>query len=123
MITIARIINSWRDAEQFQKPVEDRSDLWHLLIFPQYAFAIFAVPAYMLFIDSTVWLFAAGLVDIMISWAEFEFFLKRFRIIKNDNLDKDRNTKKYLICNYTLNKSLKRQKCCQNVTPRVLPSD
>jgi len=67
LITIARIVNSWRDSEQFQKPVENRSFMWHLLIFPQYAFAIFAVPFYMLFIDNTLWLFIAGLVDILIS--------------------------------------------------------
>ncbi len=79
MITIARTINAARDAMQFEKPVEDRSFLWHALIIPQYAFAIFAVPFYMLFIDGTVWLFAAGLVDILISWVAFEFFLKRFR--------------------------------------------
>ena len=79
MIVIARIVNAARDAMQFEKPVEDRSVLWHLLIFPQYAFAIFAVPFYMLFIDSTVWLFTAGLVDILISWIAFEFFLKWFR--------------------------------------------
>ena len=79
MITIARIINAKRDSEQFEKPVEDRSVLWHALIFPQYAFTIFAVPFYMLFIDNTVWLFAAGLIDILISWAAFEFFLKMFR--------------------------------------------
>jgi len=81
LITIARITNAWRDAEQFQKPVESRSFMWHLLIFPQYAFAIFAVPVYMLFIDSTLWLFIAGLVDILISWAAFEYFLKKFRAL------------------------------------------
>jgi len=79
VITIARIINAARDAMQFEKPTEDRSFMWHLLIFPQYAFAIFAVPVYMLFIDSTLWLFIAGLIDILISWAAFEYFLKKFR--------------------------------------------
>jgi len=79
MITIARIINSFRDAEQFQKPIEDRSFIWHLLIFPQYAFAIFAVPVYMLFIDNTLWLFIIGLIDILISWGAFELFLGIFR--------------------------------------------
>ena len=79
MITIARIINAARDSEQFEKPVEDRSFMWHALIIPQYAFAIFAVPVYMLFLDSTLWLLIVGLIDILISWGAFELFLKWFR--------------------------------------------
>ena len=79
MITIARIINAYRDAQIFDFPLEPRDLLWHLLIFPQYAFAIFAVPVYMLFIDNTLLLFTAGLIDILISWVMFELFLKYFR--------------------------------------------
>ncbi len=78
MITKARIINAWRDAEQFEKPVESRSFLWHILIIPQYAFAIFAVPAYMLLTDSILWLCIIG-VDILINYVAFELFLKYFR--------------------------------------------
>jgi len=79
LIIIARIINSWRDSEQFEKPVEDRSFMWHALIFPQYAFAIFAVPFYMIFTQNIWILFSIGLADILLSWAAFEYFLKKFR--------------------------------------------
>lgn len=79
MITIARMINSWRDAEQFEKPKEDRSKLWHRLIYPQYFFSIFAIPFYMLFVDNVFILFGVGLVDIFISWIAFEYFLNKFR--------------------------------------------
>ena len=79
MITIARILNAFRDAEQFEKPTEDRSKLWHQLIYPQYAFSIFAVPFYMIFTDNVSHIIGAGLVDILISWGAFEYFLSKFR--------------------------------------------
>lgn len=79
MITIARTINAWRDSEQFEKPVESRSFMWHALIFPQYAFAIFAVPVYMILTNNVWYLLSIGILDIMASWVAFEYFLNKFR--------------------------------------------
>ena len=79
MITISRIFNAFRDAEQFEKSTEERSEIWHLLVFPQYAFSIFAVPIYMTFTDNIWYLLTAGVLDIMCSWIAFEYFLNKFR--------------------------------------------
>jgi len=77
VITIARILNAYRDAEQFELPTEGRSRIWHLLIYPQYAFSIFAIPVY--FIISWNWIPVLLGLDIGLSWAAFEIFLPYFR--------------------------------------------
>ncbi len=79
MITIARIINAWRDAEQFEKPTEDRSKMWHLLIWPQYGFAIFSLFCYGEFIESHSLVAIFLGIDTGFSWLAFEWFLKFFR--------------------------------------------
>ena len=91
MISLARIINAFRDAEAFERPVEERSKLWHLLIYPQYAFSIFSAVVYFIAICfyflpepdlslSMGWTLFIVLIDVLFfSWPAFEFSLKFFR--------------------------------------------
>ena len=79
MITIARIINAFRDAEQFDFPIDPRSFIWHALIIPQYAFAIFSLWVYGLIAKRNILTFGILAVDILLSWLAFEFFLGYFR--------------------------------------------
>jgi len=89
VITLARIINSFRDAEQFDFPVDARSFIWHALIIPQYALAIFSFWVYSLIGRKIYfgfhsnsrhlwkWVILAG--DVLLSWMAFEVFLGYFR--------------------------------------------
>lgn len=87
MITIARIINAFRDAEQFELPLDPRSFLWHMLIIPQYTFAIFSFWTYSLLsrqsglskVERMQLTFLLLIMDVGLSWAAFELFLKYFR--------------------------------------------
>lgn len=65
MITLARIIEAWRDAQIFKNPTAPRGFWWHVLKYPQFG---------------GMWTFAGVIViDILLAWAVFEFFLRRFR--------------------------------------------
>jgi len=90
MIWIARIFEAWRDARIFEYPIEPRGFLWHAFKFPQFGLLIGSGLFY--FIGFYFWpgyestlLLALGrtafiiLIDVLVAWAAFEFFLKRFR--------------------------------------------
>lgn len=77
MITIARIINAWRDSEQFVFPVEDRSKLWHYLIYPQYFFTLIAIPVYF-FVFKFNFVYALA-IDLFFQYIFFELFLRLFK--------------------------------------------
>ena len=79
MITLARIINAFRDAEQFDFPVDARSLLWHVLIIPQYALAIFSLWTYGVIAKNRFWTFSILLIDLILAWIAFEWFLGFFR--------------------------------------------
>lgn len=88
MISIARIFEAWRNAEQFERPTEDRSFLWHLFKFPQFGLLIFSLFIYFtlmyFFVTPIYWIsvllaLAILIIDIFIAWAIFEHYLKKFR--------------------------------------------
>lgn len=71
MIVLARFIEAYRDAEAFERPVEARSFLWHLLKFPQFSFWVAA--GY--FLDN-FWFIGLG---VLVAWPVFEMSLRTFR--------------------------------------------
>ena len=79
MITLARVINAFRDAEQFDFPVDARSLIWHALIIPQYALSIFSFWVYSVVGRKKFWKWAILAGDVLLSWLAFEFFLGYFR--------------------------------------------
>jgi len=95
MITIARIIEAFMNAEQFDFPTDPRSFLWHALKIPHYASSIFSLWAYglisrkwtwgkMSYLKSQYLAFGILAADILIAWFAFEFFLDYFRNRLND---------------------------------------
>ena len=48
MITFARIIEAWRDAEAFEFPTAPRSKLWHVLKYPQFGLWLSSALTYFL---------------------------------------------------------------------------
>ncbi len=80
MIILARIINAFRDAEQFDFPMDARSFIWHALIIPQYVLAIFSLWTYSIIAKNRLLTFGILAMDAILSWMAFEFFLGYFRI-------------------------------------------
>ncbi len=101
MISLARIIESWRDAQIFKDLTAPRGKLWHFLKYPQYFLLISSALTYFLIIQDIVlaepslWrvdiylvlTVGAVLVDVAVAYCVFEFFLDYFRTGK---LKKDR---------------------------------
>lgn len=79
MITLARgFIDAYRQAEQFEKPVEDRSDIWHWLTIPQYVFSVFSLWLYgELLAGAGLWFLL--LIDVVVAIVVFEIMLWYFR--------------------------------------------
>ncbi len=103
MISLARIIESWRDAQIFKDPTAPRGKLWHWLKYPQYGLLIASALVYFLmssfepfFLPSWEWVVflsdlpaiiktaATILVDIGLAYLVFEFFLDYFRTKKRN---------------------------------------
>jgi len=88
MITLARILEAYMNAEQFDFPLDDRSLVWHILKLPIYALSIFSFWAYSEISKRVDWLepgdqrwVLVGLLvfDIGLAWLAFEYFLDYFR--------------------------------------------
>jgi len=87
MITLARIIEAWRDAQIFKNPTAPRGFWWHAFKYPQFGLFIGSGYLSMSFGFGEEVTFLFGLVrtaliiviDILIAWAAFEFFLRKFR--------------------------------------------
>ena len=90
MISLARIFEAWRDARIFTFPTEPRGRLWHLVKYPQFGLLMGAPLIYFLTLNFGfdlfglwVWNLLGTLVlvviDILIAWVVFEYFLKFFR--------------------------------------------
>ncbi len=71
LISIARIIESYRDAKIFNYPTKDRSLTWHILKFFQYGLWLLAG------IYVTTWVNL--IIALAIAWVIFEVSLKLFR--------------------------------------------
>jgi len=85
MITIARIIEAWRDARIFEFPTEPQGNLWHLLKYPQYGLLIGSSLVYFLILfivwgigDVLITIFVIAIDAGLAYWA-FEWFLPFFR--------------------------------------------
>lgn len=90
MITIARIIEAWRDARIFEFPVEPRGVLWHFLKYPQFGLLIGSALTYFLILNFGLellnwwfWNLLATIgvigVDAGLAYLAFEWFLPFFR--------------------------------------------
>jgi len=74
-VVLARIVEAYKDAEAFERPIENRSLIWHLLKFIQYP--LWSVAGYFLFDMERVYIWIP--VAIGFGWAAFEYFLNKFR--------------------------------------------
>lgn len=101
MITLARIIEAWRDAQIFKNPTAPRGFWWHALKYPQFGLLIGSGLFYFIIYDAVkikfpqivingfgeevTFLFSLVrtalviLSDVLMAWAAFEFFLRKFR--------------------------------------------
>lgn len=102
MISLARIIEAWRDAKIFKNPTAPRGFWWHALKYPQFGLLIGSGLFYFIIYDAVkiefphyIVIYGFGeeatflfclirtalviLVDVLMAWAAFEFFLRRFR--------------------------------------------
>lgn len=89
-ITIARIIEAWRDARIFEFPIEPRGKLWHMLKYPQFGLLIASSATYFFVLHFGFQLFGWWVwnalatvavigIDIGFAYVVFEFFLPYFR--------------------------------------------
>lgn len=78
MITVARIIEAWRDARIFDFPTAPRGRIWHLLKYPQFTLWMSSLFSYAELTNFLIALLIV-LVDTAIAYFAFEFFLKFFR--------------------------------------------
>lgn len=87
-IILARIIEAWRDAQIFKAPTKPRGFWWHAFKYPQYgawsAAALVYFIGFYFWAELTIWpalgsVVVAYVVDVLIAWPIFEYFLKRFK--------------------------------------------
>jgi len=90
MITVARIIEAWRDAQIFKNSTAPRGFWWHAFKYPQYG--LWVLSGLVPFIGFYFWPgFESTLVfslwhttfviviDIVFAYFAFEYFLNKFR--------------------------------------------
>lgn len=78
MFTLSRIIESWRDADDFKRGVYPISRAWHLLKYPQYFFIAGFGFVFALGFHSSVYYFAVCAADLVASRFAFEYYLRRW---------------------------------------------